>query len=253
MFIIKYLEFGAVRVNPLAAGRNAMPVAVSQPGPVDRVLIRVVVLAIGLLAAGGCSNRSESAWRPMSGSWPAISHTDPNNPIEDPTAVLFVVYVETPPDIVDRMLRMARVTKDDVVCDLGCGDGRIVIAAARQYGCRAIGYDLDPLRVAEARRNAEREGVADLVTIEQKDVLTADLQGVTVVTLYMGEEMNARLIPQLRQLPAGARIVSHNYGLGAIPPDKAAIVRSRHSGDRHKIQFWRCPLPTDPRETWNRS
>ena len=87
-----------------------------------------------------------------------------------------------------------------MVCDLGCGDGRIVITAAKRYGCRAIGYDLDHLRVEEARENARRSGVAHLVTIEQKDVLTVDLQEASVVTIYMGTEMNVRLIPQLSRL-----------------------------------------------------
>jgi cyclopropane fatty-acyl-phospholipid synthase-like methyltransferase len=164
------------------------------------------------------------------------------DPATDPPAVLFVAFVETPQDIVDRMLKMARVTKDDVVCDLGCGDGRIVVTAAKRYGCRAVGYDLDPLRVEEARENAEQSGVAHLITIEQKDVLTVDLEEVSVVTIYMGTEMNARLIPQLSRLKPGARIVSHEFGLGNIPPDKTVEMTSRDSGRRHKIHLWTCPL-----------
>lgn len=161
-----------------------------------------------------------------------------------PPALVFVEFIRTPQDVADRMLRMARVTKNDVLCDLGCGDGRILVTAAKRYGCRAIGYDLDPLRVAEARENAERHGVSHLVTVERKDVLTVDLKGVSVVTIYMGTEINARLIPQLSRLGSGARIVSHNFGLGAIPPDETVMMTSREDDHRHRILLWNCPLQT---------
>jgi precorrin-6B methylase 2 len=159
------------------------------------------------------------------------------------SAVLFVEFVTTPQDVVERMLELAAVTKDDVVYDLGCGDGRIVVTAARRYGCRAVGYDLDLLRVREARANAAQQGVAHLVTIEQMDVLKADLHEATVVTLYMGQELNARLIPQLRRLGPGARIVSHEFALADLPPDKVVPMPSRLSGRRHTIYLWTCPLP----------
>lgn len=145
------------------------------------------------------------------------------------------------------MLRLARVTEDDIVYDLGCGDGRIVVTAAQRYGCRAVGYDLDPLRVEEARENARRNGVAHRVQIEQRDVLTVDLQEATVVTIYMGTEMNARLIPQLRRLGTGARIVSHEFGLGSIVPDRTMVMTSREDDRKHSIYLWRCPLDEDAR------
>lgn len=158
-------------------------------------------------------------------------------------AVLFVAFAATPADVVDRMLKMAEVTKDDVVYDLGCGDGRIVVAAAKEYGCRAVGYDLDRLRVREARINVLRNKVAHLVTIKQRDVLKADLRQATVVTLYLGTELNARLVPQLRQLRPGARVVSHEFGLGDLPPDKTVEMDSRLDDLKHKIHLWTCPLP----------
>ena len=158
-------------------------------------------------------------------------------------AVVFVEFVATPQDVVERMLEVARVTKEDVVCDLGCGDGRIVVTAARRYGCRAIGYDLDLLRVGEARQNAAQQGVAPLVTIEQKDVLKADLGDVSVVTLYMGTELNARLIPQLRKLRPGARIVSHEFAIGDLTPDRVIRMTSRSDSRQHTIYLWTCPLP----------
>jgi precorrin-6B methylase 2 len=163
--------------------------------------------------------------------------------VADRPAVVFIEFVPTPQDIVERMLEAARLTKDDVVCDLGCGDGRIVVTAARRYGCRAVGYDLDGLRVREARENAAKHGVADLVTIERRDVLKADLRAFTVVTLYLGPALNSMLIPQLRQLPPGARIVSHEFPLGDLPPGKVIRMTSRADGREHTLYLWTCPLP----------
>ncbi len=159
------------------------------------------------------------------------------------SAVVFVEFVATPQDVVERMLEMAGVTKSDVLYDLGCGDGRIIVTAARKYGCKAVGYDLDPLRLEEARRNAARHGVSHLVTIERQDVLKTDLQEATVVTLYLGTEINDRLIPQLEKLRPGARIVSHEFALGDIPPDKAVDMVSHADGLKHTIYLWTCPLP----------
>lgn len=202
-----------------------------------------VALAIGIVVLAGCaSDQGEPTGAILDGSSSMTALQSREEAATNPPAVLFVEFVGTPQDVVDRMLKMARVTKADVVCDLGCGDGRIVITAAKQYGCRAIGYDLDHLRVKEARENAERNGVAHLVTIEQKDVLTADLQEASVVTIYMGTEMNVRLIPQLNRLDAGSRIVSHDFDLGDIPPDKTVEMTSREDKRRHRIHLWRCPL-----------
>jgi len=136
----------------------------------------------------------------------------------------------------------AQVTKRDVVCDLGCGDGRIIITAAKRYGCRAVGYDLDHLRVEEARRNAEKSGVAHRVTVEQKDILQADLREATVVTLYLSHKLNERLILQLQALRPGSRIVSHDFDLAGIPPDKVVEMTSREDRRKHTIYLWTCPL-----------
>ncbi|MCX5646499.1 MAG: methyltransferase domain-containing protein [Phycisphaerae bacterium] len=158
-----------------------------------------------------------------------------------PTA-LFIEFVATPQDVVERMLKMARATRGDVVYDLGCGDGRIVVTAARRYGCRAVGYDLDPLRVQEARENAAKHRVSHLVTIEQEDVLHSNLQGASIVTLYLGPEINARLIPELKKLRPGSRIVSHDSPIGDLPPDKVVEMTSREDGRKHTIYLWTCPL-----------
>jgi SAM-dependent methyltransferase len=163
---------------------------------------------------------------------------------------LFVEYVSTPHDVVNRMLALARLTRDDVLYDLGCGDGRILVAAARKYGCRAVGYDLDPLRVNEARANARRHGVTDRVTVELRDIFEVDLSEATVVTLYLGTELNARLLPALRQLTPGVRIVSHDFGLADIPPDKVVKTFSREDRRQHMLYRWTCPLRSAP-ETAN--
>ncbi len=193
-----------------------------------------VLLLFGLILIGCAAPMSETAVESMEG----VKTTHQNTP-----AVLFVEFVATPQDVVERMLELAKVTKDDVVCDLGCGDGRIVVTAARRYGCRAVGYDLDLLRVREAAQNAAEHGVAHLVTIEQKDVLKADLTDFSVVTLYMGTELNARLIPQLRKLRPGARIVSHEFAIGGLTPDKVIRMTSRTDNRQHTIYLWTCPLP----------
>src|SRR5438445_5763984 len=108
-----------------------------------------------------------------------------------------VIYVPTPQAVVDKMLQMAEVKKGDVVYDLGCGDGRIVVTAAKKYGCKAVGFDIDPDRVKEARENVRKAGVGDLVTIKQEDIFKQDLSKASVVTLYLLPELNVRLIPQL--------------------------------------------------------
>ena len=203
-----------------------------------------IVLVLATLVLAGCGgNRSDPP--PQNSEWIVAPLGQAETGRTASPAVVFVEYVTTPPDVVAKMLDMAQVTKDDVVCDLGCGDGRIIIAAAKRYGCRAVGYDLDPLRVTEARKNAERSKVAHLVTIEQKDVLTVDLEGMSVVTIYLGTEINARLIPRLSRLKAGSRIVSHNFGIGDIPPDKTTDMTSRTDRQRHRIYLWRCPFPKD--------
>jgi LEA14-like dessication related protein len=155
---------------------------------------------------------------------------------------LDVIYVSTPHDIVDKMLKMAEVTKEDVVYDLGCGDGRIPVAAAKKYGCRAVGYDLDPARVEESRQNAGKNNVEHLVTIEQKDIFTVDLRAADVITLYLLPEMNQALIPQLKKLRPGSRIVAHNFGIPGIEPDKVEGFISCEDGLEHKVFLWIAPL-----------
>jgi SAM-dependent methyltransferase len=140
----------------------------------------------------------------------------------DPNRKLDVWYVPTTTEVVDRMLDMANVKPLDVVYDLGCGDGRIVIAAAKKYGTRGVGVDLDPARIREARANAKKAGVENLVKFEVADLFKTDLTEATVVTLYLLPELNRRLKPKLfAELKPGARVVSHDFDMGRDwPPDE---------------------------------
>jgi SAM-dependent methyltransferase len=163
------------------------------------------------------------------GSLPAASSTQSLAP-----------YVATPDDVVDRMLALAQVTPEDVVYDLGCGDGRIPIAAARKYGARGAGLDLDAKLIALAKANAQAAGVDALVDFRVENVLTADVSAATVVTLYLLSSSNERLRPMLlRQLKPGARIVSHAFSMGRDwPADKVdQFVSAR--GDEVTLYLWK--------------
>ena len=150
-------------------------------------------------------------------------------------------YVPSPHDVVDRMLTLARVTKEDVVYDLGSGDGRIPIAAAKTYGARGVGFDIDPRRIEESRANARAAGVEHLVQFHQQDVLTADLSGATVVTLYLLSSSNAQLRPLLtRQLRPGARIVSHAFSMGPGWPADAVDRFTTSNGDEITLYLWKA-------------
>lgn len=150
-------------------------------------------------------------------------------------------YAATPEDVVERMLILAGTTREDVVYDLGCGDGRIPIAAARTYGARGVGIDIDPRRIEESRANAKAAGVEHLVEFRVEDAMAADVSRATVVTLYMLASGNAKLRPLLtRQLRPGARVVSHAFSMGpSWPADKVdRFVSAR--GDEVTLYLWRA-------------
>jgi SAM-dependent methyltransferase len=154
-------------------------------------------------------------------------------------------FVPTPLPVVERMLELAKVTPGDVVYDLGSGDGRVVITAAQRYGARGVGIELNPVWVRDARRFAEALGVADKVTFRIEDLFTTDLREATVVTLYLYPAMNRKLAPRLlAELKPGARIVSHEYGIGDWPPDRTESMVV--NGERHVIHFWTVPAAGEP-------
>jgi len=147
---------------------------------------------------------------------------------------LDVPYVPTPQEVVDRMLALAKVGKNDVLYDLGCGDGRIVVTAARQLGARGSGIDIDPVRIAEAQDNARKAGVDKRVSFKVGDLFQTDLSDASVVTLYLLPTINTRLRPRLwQQLKVGSRVVSHAFDMGPEwPPEKTASVEGR------TIYYW---------------
>lgn len=148
-----------------------------------------------------------------------------------------VIFVPTPQDVVEAMLKMAQVGANDVLYDLGSGDGRIPIAAAKIYGIRAVGIDIDPQRVREANGAARAAGVADKVRFLNQDLFTADIHEATVVTLYLLPALNVRLIPKLNnEVRAGTRVVSHAFGMGGARPLQTETVNGR------TIYFWRTPI-----------
>ena len=148
-------------------------------------------------------------------------------------------FVPSPYDVVQRMLTLAEVTRDDVIYDIGCGDGRIVITAAQRFGARGVGIDIDPQRIAEANANAERAGVQHLVQFIQQDAMTVDVSEATVVTLYLLSSSNLKLRPLLTsQLAPGSRIVSHAFSKGDWEPD----VLDRYEDERgntRSLYLWR--------------
>ena len=145
---------------------------------------------------------------------------------DKPERALDVPYVPTPQGVVDRMLEMANVKKGDLLYDLGCGDGRMVVTAAKRYGARGVGVDLDPQRIEEARANAKRAGVANRTKFMVGDLFKTDLSEASVVTLYLLNSINLQLRPQLwKQLRSGTRVVSHAFDMGDDwPPEKTETV-----------------------------
>jgi SAM-dependent methyltransferase len=151
--------------------------------------------------------------------WPAVAQSP--QPQHEPD----VPYVPTTPEAVQKMLELARVTKGDIVYDLGCGDGRIVVAAAKQFGARGVGIDIDPIRIREANENAKKAGVENLVRFEERDLFKADIHEATVVTLFLLPDVNLRLRPKLLQeLRPGTRAVSNTFEMHDWKPEKTATL-----------------------------
>jgi len=158
---------------------------------------------------------------------------------------LDVPYDPTPQIVVEEMLKLAEVKKGDVVYDLGCGDGRIVVTAAVKYGVKAVGVDLDPERVRESEENVRVNGVEDLVTIRRENIFDTDVSEASVVTLYLYPSVNLALKPiLLEQLEPGSRIVSHAFDMGNWEPEKEVIVE--YEGAPYEIFLWRIPEPDSP-------
>lgn len=148
---------------------------------------------------------------------------------------LDVPYVPTKPKVVDGMLKLANLKKGDVLYDLGCGDGRIVVAAAKQYGVTAVGFDIDPERIAEANANAKSAGVSDKVKFVNANLFETDLSKATVITMYLLPTVNMELRPKILKLRPGTRIVSHAFDMGDWAPEKTEMVEGS------TLYFWTVP------------
>ena len=166
-----------------------------------------------------------------------------------PQRTLDVPFVPTPEEVVEAMLNLGDVGEDDVLYDLGCGDGRIVITAAKKFGCRGVGIDIDPDRIKESRENAVKEGVEDKVEFLLMDLFEADLSDASVVTLYLLSGVNLRLRPKLlRELNPGTRVVSHDFDMGNWKADKETFIED--DWEVHSVYLWIIPANVTGTWTW---
>jgi len=167
--------------------------------------------------------------------------------INDATGQYDVRYEPSQPEVIAKMLTMAYVTGNDIVYDLGCGDGRIVINAAKKYGAHGVGIDIDPERIVESKENALKEGVTDKVLFVEQNLFEADISEATVVMLFLLPSVNLKLRPKLfRELAPGTRIVSHEHYMGEWKPDRTAEVEA--DGRNHMVYLW--ILPGNVSGTW---
>lgn len=159
-----------------------------------------------------------------------------------------VVFVPTRPEVVDRMLEMAEIKTNDILYDLGCGDGRIVVAAAKKYGIKAVGVDIDPQRVKESVANVRSNKVEHLVTIKQADIFELDFQEATVVTLYLLPELNVRLMPKLAKLKPGSRIISDDFDMKGAKPKEVVHLTSSPDEENGEAQntLYKWVVPWEP-------
>jgi SAM-dependent methyltransferase len=195
------------------------------------VLFGAMLLGGGIGASAQQTAPQPAPQKPAEAQLPATP-PPPNAPARRPD----VIYVPTSPEVVEAMLKLANVTKNDVVYDLGCGDGRIVVAAARAFGARAIGIDIDPQRIAEANANAKTAGVEGRVKFILGDLFEQDIHDATVVTLYLLNSLNLKLRPKLwKDLKPGTRIVSHAFDMGDWKPEQTQEVGGT------TIYLWRIP------------
>jgi SAM-dependent methyltransferase len=167
---------------------------------------------------------------------------DPENGKAKAQRVLDVRYAQSLGEAIDEMLALAQVTSSDLLYDLGCGDGRVVVTAARKCRCRAIGFEIDPQRVAESEENVQKNGLAHLVRIKQRDMFDVDLSEADVVTLYLLPNLNVRLIPQITKMKPGARVVSQDFDLAGAIPDRVVQVYLSKREIYKTFYLWTVPL-----------
>lgn len=200
----------------------------------------VTSLSVGAFMFSGCTQQGELD---VQAQEPAPNVQTPEKPapdVETQERAPDVPYVPTPQEVVDQMLEVAKVTKHDVLYDLGSGDGRIVIAAAQKFGTRGIGVDINPERIQEANENAQKADVTDRVQFRQQDLFETDISEATVVTLYLLPDINVQLRAKLfEQLKPGTRIVSHDFDMGEWKPER--VVNVKGPNREHTIYYWVIP------------
>jgi ribosomal protein L11 methylase PrmA len=188
------------------------------------------ILALGLVASMTTAPAALASGPGDARSLSAVQET------QAPTRRPDVIYVPTPEEVVEAMLQVAGVSGTDVIYDLGCGDGRIPVTAAKKYGARGVGIDIDPQRIKEANENVQKNGVGDKVKIMQADLFETNLSEATVVTLYLLPSLNQKLRPKLmKELKPGTRVVSHAFDMGDWKPEKEMDVNGR------KVYMWTIP------------
>ena len=165
----------------------------------------------------------------------------PDRPVRD------APNIKTPADIVERMVALAEIGPDDLVCDLGCGDGRLVIAAVARHGCNGLGLDNDPERLVEARAAAEGAGVADRIEFVEANILEHDFSAADAVLMYLLPKLNEALVPQLNNLKPGARIVSSEFEIKGLKAESIERIRSAANGEEYVLFLYRRPQPIGER------
>ncbi len=211
----------------------------SPPAPLPRSRSNVVaVLVIGGVAiAAGLIGRQVLTQRANN----TVFTPDPH-----PRPRLNAPFVTSEDVVVDKMIELAELTKDDVVYDLGCGDGRIIITAALQSGCKGTGFDIDPERVGEAQKNVELHDVKQLVTIKEQDIFALDLSKANVAMMYLLPWMMQRLTPQFEKMQPGSKIVSHDFYIEGVEPERVAEVKVGTRQSRHFVFMYTVPLRWNP-------
>jgi SAM-dependent methyltransferase len=206
-----------------------------------RDLNMVAALSVAFIAASPSASQTASPAIAPQASRPAATAVASSATAQAPAATRQapplrepdVIYVPTPQNVVDAMLKLANVTSSDVVYDLGSGDGRIPITAAEKYGARGVGIDINPERIKEANANLAKSKAGDKVRFLNQDLFETDLSPASVITLYLLPSLNQKLIPKLKQLKPGTRIVSHSFDMGTEwPPEKTEDVQGR------MIYYW---------------
>lgn len=205
----------------------------------NRLSLLLISIGFAGFSTVGCIQQSDVGVEPSAPADSSPTQDDADTaeaPELEPEREPDVAYIPTPPPVVDEMLRLADVQSNDLIYDLGSGDGRIVITAAEEYGARGVGIDIDPERVQQARQNAQQTGVTDLVEFRQADLFESDFSEATVVTLYLLPELNLKLRPKLlTELEPGTRIVSHAFDMGDWEPQQVVEVEGQ------TVYYWEIP------------